>query len=111
MTELELLTDLLVVYINESDKLSKDFGKKQITTETVKQSISRLAIFSNTLSYTLSMESPKMDLVSLLGSIGGNLGLFLNIGFFSLCEIFTVFIEILFVFKRKKVNPKKIVWK
>jgi hypothetical protein len=41
------------------------------------------------------------DLVSLLASIGGNLGLFLGMSVFSLAEIVEVIIEIVFVLKKR----------
>ena len=40
---------------------------------------------------------PLFDIVSLLGSIGGNLSLFLGVSVFSLCEIVEVIIEILII--------------
>jgi hypothetical protein len=45
-----------------------------------------------------------MDGVYLLGSIGGNLGLFLGISVFSICEVVQVVIEIIFVFKQQKIT-------
>ena len=111
VTEVEILGDILKNYINESEYLKNDFIKIPINLETAKQSVVRLTIFSDTLSYTLSTEAPKMDFVSMLANIGGNLGLFLNIGFFSLGEIFVICIEIFYVFKKegKKVLPEKVL--
>jgi hypothetical protein len=42
-------------------------------------------------------ESPQMDIIALLASIGGNLGLFLGVSVFSLCELIVVFMEIYFI--------------
>ena len=111
MTEVEILGGILKNFINENENLKNDFVKASIDSETAKQSVVRLTIFSDMLSYTLSNEAPKMDVVSMFANIGGNLGLFLNIGFFSLGEIFVILIEIFYVFKKekKKIQPK-IVW-
>jgi len=68
---------------------------------TAKNSFVRANIFYNSLSYKETNELPQMDLVSLLGSIGGNLGLFLGVSVFSLAEIVEVLIEIYYVIKKK----------
>jgi hypothetical protein len=49
-----------------------------------------------------STESPKMNIVSLLASMGGNLSLFLGVSVFTLAEIVEVVIEIYFIVKRMK---------
>ena len=107
ITEVDILGDILVDYINENKNLKSDYGNKIITPDTVRKSVSRLTIFSDSLSYMESTESPKMDWVSLLANIGGHLGLFLNVGFFSLCEIFTMAFEIFYVLREKSVNTIK----
>ena len=109
VTEVELLGDILTDYINENENLRKDFNITPIDSETAKRSVARLSIFSDTLSFTLSTEATKMDMVALFANIGGNMGLFLNIGFFSFGEIFVILIEIFYVFKKEKkqVQPKK----
>jgi hypothetical protein len=61
-----------------------------------------LNMFYDSLSYILTTESPQWDAVSLLGSIGGNLGLFLGVSLFSLCELIQVAVEIYFILKGKK---------
>ena len=59
-------------------------------------------IFYESLSYMESTESPKMNIVSLLASMGGNLSLFLGVSVFTLAEIVEVVIEIYFIVKRMK---------
>jgi hypothetical protein len=61
----------------------------------------KLNIFYDSLSFELSTESAKMNIASMLASIGGNLGLFLGVSVFSLCELIVMSIEIYFV-KRAK---------
>jgi hypothetical protein len=107
LSQVDILGDLLVDYINENANLRNDFANRTIDSEVAKHSVARLTVFSDTLAYTESTESPKMDLVSLLANIGGHMGLFLNIGFFSLCEIFTVVLEVFFVFREKSVQARK----
>ena len=99
LTEVELLSPYLVEYIKENENLIMDFVTP-IDSKKAKQSVIHLSIFSDTLSYTLSTESPAMDLVSLFASIGGNLGLFLNLSFLSFGEFFVILVEILYLFKK-----------
>ena len=82
-------------------KFSSDFIKREIDWQTAKSSIVSLNIFYETLAYTMLTESPQMDIVTLIASIGGNLGLFLGMSLFSLSELVTTLIEIYFM---KKAN-------
>jgi hypothetical protein len=83
-----------------NSNLSTDFIKRTIDATTVEKSIVDVNIFYESLSYTETTESPLMNIVSLLGSIGGNLGLFLGVSVFSLCEIIEILIEIYFIAKK-----------
>jgi hypothetical protein len=85
--------------------LSSDFINRSIQDENViSKSVVKLNIFYDTLSYTNYEESPQWDIISLLASIGGNLGLFLGVCMFSLGELLVTLIElILFKLKKKKV--------
>jgi hypothetical protein len=81
--------------------IESDFINRTLNSQTVKESIVEVSIFYESLSYTLSTESPLMDGVFLMGSIGGNLGLFLGISVFSISEIIEVTIEIILIFSKK----------
>jgi hypothetical protein len=95
------LGDDFADYIKSNKNLSSDFIKTPINSNNAANSIVKVNIFYDSMSYELSTESPKMDIVSVLASIGGNLGLFLGVSVFSLCELIEVAIEIYFV-KRAK---------
>jgi len=95
------LGDDFVEYIKYNDNLSTDFVTTRINAINAAKSIVKVNIFYESMSYELSTESPKMDIVSMLASIGGNLGLFLGVSVFSLCEIVEVALEI-FSVKRAK---------
>lgn len=86
--------------------IESDFINRTLNSQTVKESIVEVSIFYESLSYTLSTEyfqyeSPQMDGVFLMGSIGGNLGLFLGISVFSISKIIEVTIEIILIFSKK----------
>ena len=76
--------------------LSSSFLSLPITPE----SFVSLNIFNESLSYSLKAESPKMDCFSLLGNIGGNLSLILEVSFFNICEFVKVIINMIFIKKR-----------
>ena len=56
-------------------------------------------IFYEKMAYSLSIDTAKMDIVSLMAYIGGILGLFLGISVFSVFEIFIFLIEVYFIQK------------
>jgi len=84
-------------YIKQNVNLSSDFVTTKLSADIAAQSFVHVYIFYNSLSYIFSLESPAMDVVSLLASIGGNLSLFLGVSVFSLFEIFEVLLEITFL--------------
>ena len=91
--------------IMENPKLRADFVTKPIDVYNAKESIVQVFLYYDTLSYEISTELPQMNFVSLLASIGGNLGLFLGVSVFSICELFEILIEVFYIFKEKKSHP------
>ena len=89
----KLIGDLYAQYIKENVNLSKDFVKRPIDSNTAQQSIVKVNIFYENLSYLISIDTPQMDVVSLLAYIGGIMGLFLGISVFSFFEVFILLIE------------------
>jgi hypothetical protein len=83
----QLNGDQYVDTIKNNSNLASDFINRTIDSTQAEKSFIGLNIFYDSLSYTLTTESPQMDWVTLLGSIGGNLGLFLGVSVFSLCEM------------------------
>jgi hypothetical protein len=87
--------------------LSSLFISTDINPEIALESFVSLNIYYDSLSYMLTTEAPQMDWISLLGNIGGNLGLLLGVSFFSLCELVEVMIEIYFIKSRRNFNDQK----
>jgi hypothetical protein len=94
--------DVYMMKIKNNSKLRSDFTNRTIDSKNARESFVRVSVFYQSLSYTLSHESPQMDGVALFGSIGGNLSLFLGVSLFSLCEIIELIMELIFI--RKSVN-------
>ena len=91
--------------IKKSPSLSSDFINRRLDATQAEKSIVKVNIFYESLSYTLSTESPQMDMVSLLANIGGNMGLFLGVSVFTLAEILNVLIEVYFI-SRNNINKR-----
>ena len=100
LSSLELVGDSYVDNIESNTNLTADFVNSDITSATAKGSVARICIFYDTLSYTILEESPQWDIITLIASIGGNLGLFLGVCLFSLGEIVTTLMEIYFFYKK-----------
>ena len=91
-----------LAYIQKNANLSSDFINRSIDSSTAEESFVSVNVFYESLSYTLSNETPQMDGVSLFGSIGGNLSLFLGVSLFSLCEIIELIMELILI--RKNIS-------
>ena len=90
--------------IKSVSNLSRDFLTLESNDmlEKARKSFVRIGISYNSLSYTISTESPKFDVVSLLANVGGNLGLFLGVSVFSVCELLEALIGILRIYKQTR---------
>jgi len=103
-----LLPNVYKSLLQKNVNLKVDFINRSLDDESVVlESVVKLNIFYDTLSYTSFEESPQMDIVSLLGSIGGNLGLFMGVCLFSFGEVFVALIEIVLV--KISTCKKKII--
>jgi hypothetical protein len=103
-----LLPKIYINLLKNNPSLRSDFINRSLDNElVVLQSIVKLNIFYDSLSYTTTTESPQMDVVSLIANIGGNLGLFMGVCLFSLGEMVVTLIELIFLKfdLNKKVNP------
>ena len=101
-TSYALLGDSYVDFVRKNKNLSGDFLSRNITVQVAKESVARIDIFYESLSYTKSEESPQWSLVSLLATIGGNLGLYLGVSLFSFSEILTTLFEMFFYFRERQ---------
>ena len=99
LSSARLVGNTYAKYINENKNLSSDIGYKTVSVEQAEESFVYARIFCESQSYTLSTESLKLDLVSLLANIGGTLGLFLGVSALSACELIEVLIQIYFTLK------------
>ena len=96
-----LLGDLYYEYIRRNKNLTSDFVTRPLNKDTVAESISVVNIFYDSLSYHLSTETPKLDIIGLLASIGGNLGLFMGVSLLSICELVEILFQV-YVSKKEK---------
>ena len=73
---------------------------RNMTNEMLGKNVVYLNVNYANLQYTFINQIPKSDLISLISNIGGTLGLFLGISFFSLVEILEIFMEIVYILKQ-----------
>ena len=106
----KLLGNPYVDIIKNRPNLSADFVTQHVNVNTVRESIAKVNIFYDSLSYVNIEESPALDIWTLVANMGGNWGLFLSVNLFSIAEIVTTLIEIYF-YKRDnyKIRTKKIM--
>ena len=98
----KLLGNAYIDIVQNNPNLVDDFLTREINADTVSSSIARIYVFYDSLSYTISEESPALDIPTLIANLGGLLGLFLSGNFFTICEIITTLIELYFY--RKGIN-------
>jgi hypothetical protein len=106
LTSTNLMGEYYVEFIKRKENLSKDFLSREIDTNLARESFVRLNIYYESLSYTHLSESPKIDYFSLIGFVGGILGLFLGVNVISICELTEVLIEIYLLQKKLKTKQK-----
>ena len=93
----EIIGDFYYDYIQSNANLLSDFVERNLTIESAKDSFTFALLYYNSNSYTLSTETPSMDVVTLLATIGGTLGLFLGVSLMHMCELVDVLIQIVFI--------------
>ena len=94
ISSLQLSGDYYSYLIRENSNLASDFASQGTKPNVAAKSFVSLNIFYKTLSFELTKETHKMNIVDLLASIGGNLSLFLGVSIFSVFEIIEILIEI-----------------
>jgi hypothetical protein len=94
VNSIQMLGDSYVSKLKKKPNLLEDFVTRSITdSETAKQSVLKVYIFYDPLSYTQLSEHPNMSRIALFATIGGNLSLFLGISALSLFECIEVILE------------------
>ena len=89
--------------IKDNPSLSSDFNSTPINSETASNKFVQLNVYYDSLTYSVSIDTPSMDAVSFLANIGGTMGLFLGASLLSVCEVIHVIVEIFWAnIKREK---------
>jgi amiloride-sensitive sodium channel subunit alpha/amiloride-sensitive sodium channel subunit gamma len=89
------------------DEIGTKFPNNSITFEELKKSTLAINIYYEDLKYTVIQEAPTTDIITLIASMGGTLGLFIGVSFLSFVELIEIAIKILFIYieeKNKKSN-------
>jgi hypothetical protein len=92
-------TDIIPEYysakIQERTK-SLNITNRTLSLEEIKNSMIKFSIYYESMSYTVSTESPSLDVVGLLAYIGGTLGLFLGISVLTFVEFAEIALSFIF---------------
>jgi hypothetical protein len=98
--------NLYADFINSKPSLIVDFNGEPVNAETARRNFVNVDLFYDTLAYTLSTETPSMDVVALLANIGGTMGLFLGVSLLHVCELVEAFTELGFLAYDKRQREK-----
>lgn len=111
LSSVNLLGESFVDLIKQNENLSHDFSSTRLeSSQLARESFVRLNIFYDTLSYTHSSESVKLDFLTLIAFVGGMLSLFLGLSSFSFLEVIEAMIHLFFMNKsntNSKVNSSR----
>jgi hypothetical protein len=97
-----ILGESLSEILKSNSNISEDFLTQNITSDAVKESVSSVNIYYDSMSYMISEESPQWTITSLISTIGGNLGLFLSMSLFSFAELITTMVEFYYFRKNNR---------
>ena len=104
LSSIKLFGDYYSNHILKNANLSSDFSINALDPQQASDSVVQIYVFYESLSYTMSSETPQINWYTLISNIGGTLGLFMGVSLFSLCEIVECCIEIYFIKKKCRVN-------
>ena len=106
MTNSQFSAEIYHDFFKENTAFKSKFDEEEITLKMVKEGLTKLNIYYDSLTYTEMTESISMNSVSLLSSIGGFMGMFLGMSLMTLVEILEIFIKLIYsFFDRKKFYP------
>ena len=88
-------TNYYLNFLKLQTNLTRKYSNKTTLIEDIQNSVAKINIFYNEISYTALVETPTVTLNTLIGNIGGQLGLFIGISFLSLIEVVEFGFEIL----------------
>ena len=89
--------------LKENPTIRSKLGEN-LTFENIKESVASLNIYYEDNQFTIIEETPKTSIGDLLGSIGGNLGLFIGASVLSFVEIFEIFLFLIQEIFKKNFN-------
>ena len=91
----DIIPEFYSLVIQEKAK-SLNITNRTLSLEEIKNSVIKLNINYDSMSYTLSTESPTLDIIGLLAYIGGTLGLFLGISVLTFVEFLEIALAFIF---------------
>jgi len=85
--------------------MSKFGNASSVDLDDLKKSVYMVSIYFEDLKYTLISQQAKTNLMDLVSSIGGSLGLFMGASFLSLIDIIQIIFEVIYIqFDKNRVS-------
>jgi hypothetical protein len=107
LTSSDIMPEYYSNIIQEKAK-SLNITNETWSLEEVKNNIITFSIYYDTFSYSITTETPSLDVIGLLAFIGGTLGLFLGVSILTMVELIEIFISyVIEIFKTNKRLFKK----
>ena len=94
--------------IEKNPVFLSDFNSTPLTVETTGNKFVQLYVYYDSFKYASSTDTPSIDIVMLLGNVGGTLGLFLGVSLLSVCEFVHVMLESCLIVKHRFNTKKQI---
>ena len=79
-----------------------------VTYDTLRRQVLSLNIYYDELIYTIISEDYKMEVLDLIGAVGGTLGLFAGVSFLSFFEVLELAVKLIQTLISKRKSNKKI---
>ncbi|XP_071488689.1 epithelial sodium channel subunit alpha-like [Diadema antillarum] len=98
----EHLTERLKSYNEKADRILQ-------SVELTRKNLARVRVYFEELNYEQMIQNPKYTVESLLGGIGGLLGLYIGLSMLSVCEVGILIIDIVRFLARKAYYRNKVV--
>ncbi len=102
MTNSQFSAEIYHDFFKENPAFKSKYDEEEVSLHIVKQGITKLNIYYDSLTYTEMTESVSMNSVSLLSSISGFMGMFLGMSLMTLVEVLEIVIKFLYTFFDKK---------
>ena len=102
LTNSQFSAEIYYDFFRQYSSFHSKYDEEEITLKVVKEGLTKLNVYYDSLTFTEMTESVSMNSVSLLSSIGGFMGMFLGMSLMTLVEVLEIIIKFLYTLFDKK---------